>query len=98
MAQMSKTLATIEINVPIEYELRQAVLGDLFTPEAYVWMKKLEFKQMLNRFSVEAPVSQQEQHFQEVTKRQEADKIFALAQKADCVGVQLFSEPLSRTK
>ena len=93
MAQMSKTLATIEINVPIEYEVRQAVLGDLFTPEAYVWMKKLEFKQMLNRFSVEAPVSQQDQHFQEVTKRQEADKIFALAQKADCVGVQLFSEP-----
>ena len=41
MAQMSKTLATIEINVPIEYELRQAVLGDLFTPEAYVWMKSL---------------------------------------------------------
>ena len=35
-AQMSKTLATIVTDVPIEYHLEQAVLGDLFTPEAYV--------------------------------------------------------------
>ena len=42
MAQMSKTLATIEVNAPIEYDIAKAVLGNLFTPDAYVWMKKLE--------------------------------------------------------
>ena len=45
MAQMSKTLATIEVNAPIDYRLEDAKLGNLFTPEAHAWMKKLEFKQ-----------------------------------------------------
>ena len=36
MAKMSKTLATIEVNAPVEYDISQAALGNLFTPEAYV--------------------------------------------------------------
>ena len=57
LAQMSKTLATIVTDAPVEYQLEQAALGDLFTPEADVWMKKLEFKNMLSRFQVEAPAA-----------------------------------------
>ena len=51
MAQMSKTLATIEVHAPIEFDLEAAKLTDLYTPEAYVYMKRLEFKNMLTRFS-----------------------------------------------
>ena len=51
MAQMSKTLATIEVHAPIEFDLEAAKLTDLYTPEAYVYMKRLEFKNMLARFS-----------------------------------------------
>lgn len=51
MAQMSKTLATIEVHVPIEFDMEAAKLTDLYTPEAYVYMKRLEFKNMLTRFS-----------------------------------------------
>ena len=51
MAQMSKTLATIEVHAPIEFDMEAAKLTDLYTPEAYVYMKRLEFKNMLTRFS-----------------------------------------------
>ncbi len=92
-AQMSKTLATIEINAPIKYDINQAVLGNLFTQEAYDWMQELEFKNMLSRFSVETPSNPLEQDFQRITKRQEADKMFAKARKAQAVGFQLIADP-----
>ncbi len=91
-AQMSKTLATIVTDVPIEYHLEQAVLGDLFTPEAYVWMKKLEFKNMLSRFQVEAPKAPVEQYLKEITKAKEAEKILKEAKQAKHVGFTLLAE------
>ena len=93
MAQMSKTLATIEVNAPIDYEVEQAKLGDLFTPEAYEWMKKLEFKHMQSRFpkeSLEAPV---QQHFRKITSAPEADQVFAKAREAGRIGFQVFLNP-----
>lgn len=93
MAQMSKTLATIETNAPVSCEIEQAKIGNLFTPEAYVWMKKLEFKNMLSRFQVEAPVNPVEQYFKKVTEKKEADKIFAEAGKAEYRGFWLAKDP-----
>ncbi|MCI9081970.1 MAG: DNA polymerase I [Lachnospiraceae bacterium] len=92
MAKMSKVLATIELNVPLDYDVAQAELNNLFTPEAYVWMKKLEFKQMLNRFSVETPENPVEQYFQMISEKIQADEIFAEAQKAECVGFYLIAD------
>lgn len=93
MAQMSKTLATIETNAPVSCEIEQAKIGNLFTPEAYVWMKKLEFKNMLSRFQVEAPVNPVEQYFKKVTEKKEADKILAEAGKAEYRGFWLAKDP-----
>ncbi len=93
MAQMSKALATIVVDVPIEYHLEQAVLGDLFTPEAYVWMKKLEFKNMMGRFRHEDTKVTTEQHFQEVEGKGEAKKALEEAGKAAQIGFQLVAGP-----
>lgn len=93
MAKMSKTLATIEVNAPVPYKMEDAKIGDLFTPEAYVWMKKLEFKNMLNRFQIEAPVNPVEQYFQKITQKKEADKVFAEAGKAAYRGFWLSTDP-----
>ncbi len=93
MAQMSKMLATIVTDAPITYRLEEAVLGDLFTSEAYQWMEKLEFKQMLGRFGKNARTSPAERKFQEVTERKEAEKIFGKAQKAKGIGFQFFADP-----
>ena len=46
MAQMSKALATIDIDADIAYKLADAHLeqvSDLYTEEAYLLCKRLEF-------------------------------------------------------
>lgn len=63
MAQMSKTLATIEVHAPIEFDMEAAKLTDLYTPEAYVYMKRLEFKNMLIRFSDDMSQNDLEKYF-----------------------------------
>lgn len=93
MAQMSKTLATIEVNAPIDYRLEDAKLGNLFTPEAHAWMKKLEFKQMQSRFPKQEQEAPVQQYFRKITERTEAEQIFAKAQAAGRVGFQFLFEP-----
>ena len=54
MAQMSKDLATIRINCEIGFSLEEAKLDSLYTPEAYQYMKQLEFKSILQKFGEDA--------------------------------------------
>lgn len=54
MAQLSKTLATIEVNAELPYDVESARIGNLFTPEAYRMCRRLEFKNMLKRFDADA--------------------------------------------
>ena len=46
MADLSKELATIEINADIPYTLEQAKMGEMYTAEAYEMFKKLAFKKV----------------------------------------------------
>lgn len=50
LAYLSKTLATIKTDAPIDTDLTNAHVGNFYTDEAYVLFKKLEFKNMLSRF------------------------------------------------
>ena len=86
MAQMSKELATIEIHAPIEYSLEDAKLGNLFTEEAYLMCKRLEFKNMLSRFDIDAPKNRAEEHFTFVTDKKQISDIFKKAKKAGHIG------------
>lgn len=86
MAQMSKELATIEIHAPIEYSLEDAKLGNLFSEEAYLMCKRLEFKNMLSRFDIDAPKNLAEEHFTFVTDKKQISDIFKKAKKAGHIG------------
>ena len=46
---MSKELATIKLDSPIDISFDDAKLGDLYTKEAYHMLKELEFKAILKR-------------------------------------------------
>lgn len=86
-AQMSKTLATIEIHADIEYDRKAAKLmniSDLYTKEAALLCKRLEFKQFLDRFEAETPTSPVEEHFRIVTRKEEAGRIFARIKGQEC--------------
>ncbi len=86
LAQMSKVLATIETNCELDYELSNARLGNLYTQEAYVKFKELEFKNMLNRFEVEAGANPIEEHFKKISMLDEAEQLFTRAGEQDKVG------------
>ena len=51
IAYLSRDLALIRTDAPVEWELQEAKLGDFDTPEAYALMRKLEFKAFLDLFS-----------------------------------------------
>lgn len=50
LAYLSLTLATIDVNSPVELDWEEARIKELFTPEAYELFTQLEFKNMLGRF------------------------------------------------
>lgn len=92
MAQMSKTLATIETKCELPYEPKDAKLGNLYTQEAYLKFKELEFKNMLSRFEVEAPANPVEEHFKKVSMLDEAEQIFTRAGQAEKAGFLFLTE------
>jgi DNA polymerase-1 len=78
-AQMSKNLATIVTDVPLEYDFSEASINavqDLYTPEAYVLCKRLEFKNLLGRFAVDTPKNHAQEHFRLIRDQKEADAVW----------------------
>ena len=53
LAQLSKDLATIRLNLDIEYNWKQAEIHNIFTPAAYELCKRYEFKNILSQFELE---------------------------------------------
>ena len=92
LAQLSKVLATINVDADFPYELEDAKLGDLYTEEAYVFFQKLQFKNLLSRFEVSAPANKLEDSFVTVSQRAEADKIFAKARTQSRVGISFYKD------
>ena len=87
LAELSKTLATIEINGDIPYKLEEAVFQNPYTKEAYVLCKQLEFKNMLNRFEEEAASECGEKtDFRAITDITEAEEIFSCAEQITNAG------------
>ena len=85
-AVMSKVLATIKLDVPVDYDFDDAKLesvASLYTEDAFVMCKRLEFKNLLGRFNVSAPKINVEEHFTLVTSLEMADKVFAKAKGRD---------------
>lgn len=75
LAELSKKLAAIKTDCELDFTLEQAKLENLFTPEAYEWVKRLEFKSMLSRFSTEDILAQKanEQHLNGLLLESDAD-------------------------
>lgn len=88
-AQLSKTLATINVNTPLDYSFENAGL-DMFTKDAYQLFKRLEFKSILSRFekNVESYNDDElEKSFKIIENLNEAEKVFADFVTADSVGI-----------
>lgn len=81
MAELSKVLARICIDCDIEFSCQDAKLGNLYTPQAYQLMKRMEFKSLLSRFQ-EKPqeAGAMEEHFRLLEGKKAAKEWFKNAQ------------------
>ena len=50
LAYLSRELATIKLDSPLTYTLEEARVGNFFNEASYILFKKLEFKNLLNKF------------------------------------------------
>lgn len=99
LAELSKILATIEINADIPYTLDMAKYENPFTKEAYIWFKKLELKNLLNKFEEDAVNENNEKdNFKIVTDFAEADKIFETAKSKEYVAFCVLEDRLNKEK
>ena len=92
LAVLSKELATICVESPIEYDWENARIHNLYTPEAYEFFKELEFKNFLSRFEGAGEESKIEEHFRYITDFTQAEEIFRRAFQMPVVGVELLEE------
>ena len=92
MAQMSKVLATINVDADIDYNMEEARLGNLYTEEAYVYFGRLQFKNLLSRFAVAGPANKIEDNFKIISNKKDADAIFAKARKQQVVGISFYKD------
>ena len=90
-AVMSKVLATIDVNADFAYDMEGAKLENIYTEEAYAYFQRLQFKNLLSRFDVQTE-NALETYFKVVTKKAEAENIFAKAKKAEHVGLVLYKD------
>ncbi|MDD2973017.1 MAG: DNA polymerase I [Lachnospiraceae bacterium] len=93
LADLSKVLATIEVNADINYGFEDAKIGDLYTQEAYEWFQKLEFKNLLKRFTdKETTGNTQIAFFRKVTELDQVEAVFAGAKKASRVSFSILED------
>ena len=99
MAQFSKRLATICLEAPVEAGLPEMEIGNLYTPEAYEEMKRLEFRSMLKRFDESAKQGAGNKTgkpvFSVVTTEKEAEETLQRAMASERLGLQITPHGLS---
>lgn len=93
LASLSKTLATINTDSPVEFCYEDARMTSLFTPEAYKLCQKLEFKNILGRFDQEAVGEHKlEENFFTCGDLAGAEALFAKASSVSLAGAALIGE------
>ncbi|MBE5910438.1 DNA polymerase I [Pseudobutyrivibrio sp.] len=97
IAVLSKELATINVNAPIELEEGCTKLGNLFTEEAYLLCKRYELKKLLPRFEsteTEKVIDKTSETFKRIYELNEVEAFFTGLQSAgkDFVGASIMAD------
>ncbi|MDO5335886.1 MAG: DNA polymerase I [Eubacteriales bacterium] len=97
LAVLSRNLAAIDTESPLEYSYDNARLGSLYTPEAYRLFKRLDFKNLLSRFERGSAKEEREEdeisaNFFTCDSLEGANAIFQKAKEKKYVGVQAWIE------
>ena len=91
LAQMSKILATIDLQVPFTLEKEAAKIENLYTKEALELCRRLEFKNLLGRFQVGEEEEKTGEEFSLIQGFGEAEQLFERL-KGKAIAVNLIHE------
>lgn len=91
-ALMSRELATINTDCPLEYDWEKAKIGDLFNEKARQLFLRLEFKNLLARFFAQSPAPAVEEFFFCVEDMQGARRICQEAASAESCGLSVVEQ------
>lgn len=92
LAVLSKKLATINTDSPVEFDWENARVKDFYTQEAYEFFKELEFKNFLSRFETSGGQEELEKQFSTVTDLSRAEEVFAVAMGKPEIGLEMLKE------
>lgn len=95
IAFLSKKLATIETDCELDLDINKATIGNLFNEEVYHLYKRLEFKNLIQRFQTEDINLETgiEEGFKTVTSFEDTHKVFdEMKNKDKTVGLHLLTE------
>ncbi|MBO5238515.1 MAG: DNA polymerase I [Lachnospiraceae bacterium] len=90
-ALLSKELATIKLDCPLEVTLDSMERGEFFNENSYEILKQLELKSILNRFSQPMQIQAFEAKLQTVEDFTEVETLFQRAGEAVSLAVQCVS-------
>lgn len=93
-AVLSKTLATIEINAPVDFDVEKARLGNIFTKAAFDIFTRLELKSLLGKFEDTNRMNDSglEECFVLVNTRERADEVFKRCEENGSAGVSVAAQ------
>ncbi len=89
MAIMSKKLATICVEAPLDFDWEQARLGNLYTTEAYEWCRRLNFRKILERFGAAGAREEETLTVERVTELSKAEELFVRAGEAERLAFEI---------
>lgn len=92
LAVLSRKLATINTDSPVELDREKARVHDFYTQEAYEFFKELEFKNFLSRFQDKGEKIRVEESFQIVDDFTLAEEIFRKAEGKESIGLEVLEE------
>ena len=87
LADLSKTLATINTNTPLDVDISSAGVDNIYNEASFEMLKKLELKTILNRFDTVDYSSDIENEFVEIDSEDEAADRLGNIDKDSCAGV-----------
>lgn len=90
-ALLSKELATIKLDCPIEQDLETMRLQELFNPDSYEILKRLELKSILNRFPQPMQAAAFSVKLSLCEELTDAEKWFSRLEQTDSFALQCIS-------
>ncbi len=92
LAELSKKLATIDTNAPIEFTKSDFAIADLYTQEAYKIVKRLGFKNILPRFENAEQENDAAAVYRTVEDLSEAEQVFDNCMKAEKASFMILAD------